>query len=208
MHVADSFDHRASSGLRYIVNPPGSTARVHQHLDIGQGEVDWETFFGTLGELGFDGIMTVCVFAWEDRARESSRFMREELDRRTATGSTWRSPFFCTEASHRLRRLEHRLLPRHAHDAVGQVIRPDRVVVAREVVVVGAGAVGLDDQAAMWPAKVGLVGAERDVHERLFEAGLANEVVDVVLEDRTRSGRCRRRSRGVASTSRGLLARW
>jgi myo-inositol catabolism protein IolH len=80
LHVADSFDHRASSGLRYIVNPPGSTVRVHQHLDIGQGEVDWAEFFGTLGRLGFDGIMTVCVFAWEDRARESSIFMREQIE--------------------------------------------------------------------------------------------------------------------------------
>jgi myo-inositol catabolism protein IolH len=53
LHVADSFDHRGSSGLRYIVNPPGSTARVHQHLDIGQGEVDFDEFFGTLGRLGF-----------------------------------------------------------------------------------------------------------------------------------------------------------
>ena len=70
--MADSFDHRASSGLRYILNPPGTTARIHQHLDIGQGEVDWDAFFGTLGELRFDGIMTVCVFAWEERARESS----------------------------------------------------------------------------------------------------------------------------------------
>jgi myo-inositol catabolism protein IolH len=88
LHVADSFDHRASSGLRYIVNPPGSAARVHQHLDIGQGEVDWDEFFGTLGRLGFgareETIMTVCVFAWEDRARESSLFMREEIERRTA----------------------------------------------------------------------------------------------------------------------------
>ena len=83
LHVADSFDHRASSGLRYIVNPPGSTARVHQHLDIGQGEVDWDVFFGTLERLEFDGIMTACVFAWEERARESSRFMREEIVRRT-----------------------------------------------------------------------------------------------------------------------------
>jgi myo-inositol catabolism protein IolH len=73
VHIADSFDHRASSGLRYIVNPPGSTARVHQHLDIGQGEVDWDLFFRTLAEVGFDGIATVCVLAWEDRAEESCR---------------------------------------------------------------------------------------------------------------------------------------
>jgi myo-inositol catabolism protein IolH len=73
LHLADSFDHRASSGLRYIINPPGSTARIHQHLDIGQGEVDWDVFFRTLAEVGFDGIATVCVFAWEERADESCR---------------------------------------------------------------------------------------------------------------------------------------
>ena len=83
LHVADSFDHRASSGLRYIVNPPGSACRVHQHLDIGQGEVDWDVFFDTLEGLEFDGVMTACVFAWEDRAYESSKFMREEMGRRT-----------------------------------------------------------------------------------------------------------------------------
>jgi myo-inositol catabolism protein IolH len=87
LHVADSFDHRASSGLRYIVNPPGSPARVHQHLDIGQGEVNWDEFFGTLGRLEFDGIMTVCVFAWEERARESSTFMREQIESYT---KSWR----------------------------------------------------------------------------------------------------------------------
>ena len=72
LHIADSFDHRASSGLRYILNPPGTPARIHQHLDIGQGEVDWDLFFATLADLRFDGIATVCVFAWEERARESS----------------------------------------------------------------------------------------------------------------------------------------
>ena len=77
VHVADSFDFRASSGLRYIVNPPGSAARVHQHLDIGQGEVNWDAFFGALAGLRFDGIATVCVFAWEERARESSVRNRE-----------------------------------------------------------------------------------------------------------------------------------
>lgn len=79
VHVADSYDHRASSGLRYIVNPPGSACRVHQHMDIGQGEVNWKEFFGTLGRLRFDGTMTVCVFGWEERARESSVLMRDKI---------------------------------------------------------------------------------------------------------------------------------
>jgi myo-inositol catabolism protein IolH len=85
LHLADSFDHTGSSGLRYITNPPGNAVRVHQHLDIGQGEVAWDTFFETLRKLGFgdrdETIMTSCVFAWEDRARESTRFMRETIDR-------------------------------------------------------------------------------------------------------------------------------
>lgn len=79
VHIADVLNHRASSGNRYIVNPPGSTARVHQHLDIGQGEVDWEACFGALRRIGFDGILTSCVFAWEERAVESSRFMFEQI---------------------------------------------------------------------------------------------------------------------------------
>lgn len=79
VHVADTLDHKASSGLRYIVNPPGSPARVHQHLNIGEGEIDWDVFFRTLHDVGFDGIMTSCVFAWEDRAVESSRLMRERI---------------------------------------------------------------------------------------------------------------------------------
>lgn len=84
LHLADSFDHTASSGLRYIVNPPGSTARVHQHLDLGQGEVVWDDFFATLAQLGFDGIATVCVFAWEERARESLIANREKVQQHLA----------------------------------------------------------------------------------------------------------------------------
>jgi myo-inositol catabolism protein IolH len=85
LHLADSFDHTGSSGLRYITNPPGNTVRVHQHLDIGQGEVQWDSFFETLRKLGFgdrdETIMTSCVFAWEDRARESTISMRQTIDR-------------------------------------------------------------------------------------------------------------------------------
>ncbi len=88
VHVADVLDHRASSGLRYIVNPPGSTARVHQHLDIGQGEVDWDAFFGALRAIGFDGIVTSCVFAWEERAVDSSRLMFERIRHELRGAST------------------------------------------------------------------------------------------------------------------------
>ena len=89
IHVADSFDHTGSSGLRYIVNPPGSTVRVHQHLDIGQGEVNFDELFSCLEAAGFDGIVTTCVFAWEERARESSTFMREKI---TEYLSAWAKP--------------------------------------------------------------------------------------------------------------------
>ncbi|MDE3722096.1 sugar phosphate isomerase/epimerase [Nocardiopsis sp. N85] len=81
VHIADSFDHKGSSGLRYILNPPGTTARVHQHLDIGQGEVEWDAFFQTLRDLDFDGVATVCVFGWEERARESSESMLDRVTR-------------------------------------------------------------------------------------------------------------------------------
>ena len=82
VRVADTFNHKKSSQLRYIVNPPGSSQiRVHQHLDIGQGEIDWDLFFQTLAEVKFDGVLSACVFAWEERAEASSRFMRQEIQR-------------------------------------------------------------------------------------------------------------------------------
>ncbi len=89
VHVADSYDHTASSGLRYIVNPPGSEVTVHQHLDIGQGQVDFEEMFGSLEAIGFDGIVSTCVFAWEERARESATYMRDAI---TSYLDKWETP--------------------------------------------------------------------------------------------------------------------
>ena len=78
VHVADTFNHKA--GWRYIVNPPGSTARVHQHLNIGEGEIDWDVFFKTLAEVGFDGLMTSQVFAYlPEVADECSRLMHDRI---------------------------------------------------------------------------------------------------------------------------------
>ncbi|MFF7476075.1 TIM barrel protein [Streptomyces sp. NPDC008092] len=79
VHLADAFDHTASSGNRYILNPPGTPARIHQHLNMGEGEVDFDELFRELRANGFDGTLTACVFAWEEKARESSLFMRETI---------------------------------------------------------------------------------------------------------------------------------
>ncbi|SDI39833.1 sugar phosphate isomerase/epimerase family protein [Alteribacillus bidgolensis] len=79
INIADTFNHKASSCLRYVVNPPGVHATVHQHLDIGKGDIPWDTLFNKLRDINFDGIVTSAVFGEEHRAEESSRFMLERL---------------------------------------------------------------------------------------------------------------------------------
>lgn len=78
VYTADSFDHRRSHGLRYITNPPGNPARVHQHLRIGDGDVNWRELFAVLQASGFldreDAIICSNVFAEDETADETSRF--------------------------------------------------------------------------------------------------------------------------------------
>ncbi len=92
VHVADSMDHHRSHGLRYITNPPGNAARVHQHLKIGDGDVDWDEFFGGLAANGFldreDSVMVSSVFAENENAVEVSRYQLEQMTERAATART------------------------------------------------------------------------------------------------------------------------
>jgi len=76
VHLADTF-----RPARVILNPPDPGARIHQHLDIGQGEVGWETVFGALEQTGFSDLATVAVFAWPDRAVASAEHNRAALRR-------------------------------------------------------------------------------------------------------------------------------
>lgn len=78
VHLADTLDHTASNGLRYIVNPPGSTVRVHQHAEMGRGEVDFDEVFAALAAIGFDGVVSSCVFGWEEQREEISVRQREK----------------------------------------------------------------------------------------------------------------------------------
>ena len=77
VHLADAWDHQTSSGLRYISNPPGNTTRVHQHMEMGRGEVDYDAVFAALAEVGFDGVLSSCVFGWEEDARGISERQRD-----------------------------------------------------------------------------------------------------------------------------------
>ena len=78
MHLADAWDHTTSNGLRYISNPPGNTARVHQHMEMGMGEVDYDAVFAALAAADFDGVISSCVFGWEEDARGVSERQRDK----------------------------------------------------------------------------------------------------------------------------------
>ena len=83
VYTADTFDHNRSNGLRYITNPPGNAVRVHQHLAIGDGDVDWQELFGTLKQSGFldreDALIVSNVFAEDERADEYSRSQLQKI---------------------------------------------------------------------------------------------------------------------------------
>ncbi|ROR54656.1 myo-inositol catabolism protein IolH [Luteococcus japonicus] len=79
VHMADAFNHRANDGNRYIINPPGVDARIHQHNEIGLGEVPWDEVFATLREINFDGVISVCVFGWHEKADDVNRRMLERI---------------------------------------------------------------------------------------------------------------------------------
>jgi myo-inositol catabolism protein IolH len=83
VHVADAYDHHRSHGLRYITNPPGNAARVHQHLPVGQGDVDFDRFWAALDRVGFsareDTVAVSSVFAEDENADAVSRFQLDTI---------------------------------------------------------------------------------------------------------------------------------
>jgi len=89
IHVSDTMDHHRSNGLRYITNPPGNAVRVHQHLKIGDGDVNWDEFFSGLAEIGFlnraDSVICSSVFAENETAHETARFQLAAIKNQLAT---------------------------------------------------------------------------------------------------------------------------
>ena len=83
VYASDTFDHHRSHGLRYITNPPGNAVRVHQHLRIGDGDVNWEELFSTLRDTGYldreDALIVSNVFGEDEQAEEVSRYQLENI---------------------------------------------------------------------------------------------------------------------------------
>lgn len=83
VHMSDTMDHTASHGLRYITNPPGNAVRVHQHLRIGDGDVNFDQMFKALKANGFidnpNSVICSSVFAENERAVEVAKFQLDKI---------------------------------------------------------------------------------------------------------------------------------
>lgn len=86
--LADTMNHTLN--CRYIVNPPGVNATIHQHVGLGEGEVDFDSLFRTLRELDFanktfkvggDSIITASLFGYPEKMSVQAVETRERIER-------------------------------------------------------------------------------------------------------------------------------
>lgn len=90
--IADTWNHtaHAGGGLRYIINPPGVDAVIHQHTPMGVGEVDFDGIFKSLRELDFanktfkvggDSIICVSYFGFPETIEIDAITARERIEK-------------------------------------------------------------------------------------------------------------------------------
>ncbi|CAO98333.1 sugar phosphate isomerase/epimerase family protein [Erwinia tasmaniensis] len=86
--IADTMNH--TKHCRYIVNPPGVDAVVHQHVGVGEGEVDFSTLFQTLREMDFanrtypvggESIIASSLFGYPEKMKYQAVETRELIER-------------------------------------------------------------------------------------------------------------------------------
>ncbi len=86
--IADTMNH--TTDCRYIVNPPGINATIHQHLGIGEGEVDIDGIFEKLRDMDFanrtfkvggESIIAVSLFGYPEKMARLAVEAREKIER-------------------------------------------------------------------------------------------------------------------------------
>lgn len=92
--IADTFNQ--TKDCRYIVNPPWlnrsgrQDVTVHQHLGIGEGDVDFEQIFAALREMEFakkqfkaggESIIGVSLFGFPEKMERQAPETRERIER-------------------------------------------------------------------------------------------------------------------------------
>ncbi len=86
--LADTWNHTLTN--RYILNPPGVNATIHQHMGLGMGEVDFDGIFRSLREMDFanrkfkvggESIITASLFGYPDKIHEQAIETRERIER-------------------------------------------------------------------------------------------------------------------------------
>jgi myo-inositol catabolism protein IolH len=67
--LGDTYNHTIHT--HYIQNPPDAKSTVHQHLGLGEGEVDFDALFAKLREMKFaesdENIITTCLFGFPEK---------------------------------------------------------------------------------------------------------------------------------------------
>lgn len=85
---ADTMNHTID--CRYIVNPPGIPATIHQHLGLGEGEVDFGGMFEKLREMNFadrtfkvggESIACVSLFGYPEKMAKQAIETRERIEK-------------------------------------------------------------------------------------------------------------------------------
>lgn len=88
MLIADTMNH--TKHCRYIVNPPGVDATIHQHVGVGEGEVDFDTLFQTLRDTNFatrrykvggEPIIAASLFGYPEKMKVQAVQTRELIER-------------------------------------------------------------------------------------------------------------------------------
>ncbi len=89
-HVLFSDTMNQTIDCRYIVNPPGINATIHQYLAMGEGEVDFDSIFSTLREMGFatktfkaggESIACVSYFGYPEKMAKQAVEARERIEK-------------------------------------------------------------------------------------------------------------------------------